>query len=245
MLALLTCAFLADTSLAQSSPQPNLPAAPSASQQQSQNAAPTSKPGDQNQEGQQTKRILGLAPNFTAVSANTQPPPLSVRRKFWLATQSSFDYSSFIAIGFEAGIELATNTYPEFHEGAAGYGRYYWHSFADAGIENYLTGAIAPAITHEDPRYYTLYQGGFLHRTAYAFSRLWITRKDDGSRTYNYSEVLGSGIATVVSSRYYPIEERKTNQVLERWGSQLLSDGIGNVFQEFWPDIHQKFFHRH
>lgn len=162
-----------------------------------------------------------------------------------MATQSSFDYSSFISVGFQAAIEQATNTYPEFHQGAAAYGRYYWHTFADAGIENYLTGAILPTITHEDPRYYTLYHGGFWHRTGYAFSRLWITRKDSGNRTYNYSEILGAGVATEVSSRYYPIRERKATEVLERWGSQLLNDGVGNIFQEFWPDIHQKFFRRH
>ena len=209
------------------------------------------KPSDSKKEstegpqGQQTKRILGIAPNFGAVSADSHPPPLSPRKKFWLATQSTFDYSSFISVGIQAGVEQATNTYPEFHQGAAAYGRYYWHTFADSGVENFLTGAILPVMTHQDPRFYTLYHGGFVHRVFYGFSRLWITRKDSGEPAYNYSEILGAGLATVVSSRYYPINERKSNQVLERWGSQLLNDGIGNVFEEFWPDIHQKFFHRH
>src|SRR5271165_1055666 len=45
--------------------------------------------------GQQTKRILGIMPNFDAVSANTHLPPLSLRQKFWLATENTFDYSSF------------------------------------------------------------------------------------------------------------------------------------------------------
>jgi len=255
--------FLASQLSAQSSSPATLPQAPSTSQKPEALQTPASQPststpsGSQTQRssgtavsgetaaGQQTKRILGIAPNFTAVSADSHPPPLSVQRKLWLATQSSFDYSSFISVGFQAAIEQATNTYPEFHQGAAAYGRYYWHTFADAGIENYLTGAILPTITHEDPRYYTLYHGGFWHRTGYAFSRLWITRKDSGNRTYNYSEILGAGVATEVSSRYYPIRERKATEVLERWGSQLLNDGVGNIFQEFWPDIHQKFFRRH
>jgi len=170
---------------------------------------------------------------------------MAVKQKFWLATEGSFDYSSFISVGMQAGIEQATNTYPEFHQGAAGYGRYYWHTFADAAVENYLTGAILPAITHEDPRYYTLFRGGFFHRARYAVSRLWITKSDRGASTFNFSEVLGSGAATGVSSRYYPHHEREAGEILERWASQLLNDGVGNVFQEFWPDIHQKFFHRH
>jgi hypothetical protein len=195
--------------------------------------------------GQQTKRILGIAPNFQAVSANTYPPPLTLKGKFWLATQGSFDYSSFISVGIQAAIEQATNTYPEFRQGAAGYGRYYWHTFADSGIENYLTGAIVPGITHEDPRYYTLYHGGFFHRAGYAFSRLWITRKDNGDPTGNFSEIIGSGAAAGISSRYYPHHEREPGEILERWGSMVLNDGVGNVFQEFWPDIREKLLHRH
>ena len=196
-------------------------------------------------EGQQTKRILGIAPNFQAVSANTHLPPMTPQQKFWLATEGSFDYSSFISVAIAAAIEQATNTYPEFHQGAAAYGRYYWHALADAGVENYLTGAILPAITHEDPRYYTLYSGGFFYRTRYAVSRLWITKTDAGAATFNFSEVLGSGAAAGISSRYYPRHERSGDEILERWASQLLSDGVGNVFQEFWPDINRKLFHRH
>jgi hypothetical protein len=201
---------------------------------------------DEDPGGQQTKRILGMMPNFQAVSANTQLPPLSVKQKFWLATEGTFDYSSFISTGIQAAVEQATNTYPEFRQGAAGYGRYYWHVFADSGIENYFTGAIIPAITHEDPRYYTLYRGGFFHRTGYAISRLWITKSDAGERRINFSEILGSGMATAISNRYYPQQERGgAGETFERWGSQILNDGVSNVFLEFWPDIHQKFFRRH
>jgi hypothetical protein len=195
--------------------------------------------------GQQTKRILGIEPNFQAVSANTILPPMSLKGKFWLATEGTFDYSSFISVGFQAGIEQVTNTYPEFHEGAVGYGRYYWHIFADSGIENYLTGAIVPVVTREDPRYYTLYRGGFFRRTNYAFSRLLITKKDRGSHTFNFSEIVGSGVAAEISSRYYPAHERQASEILERWASQVLNDGVGNVITEFWPDIRRKFFSRH
>ena len=226
-------------------PQPAAGTKPNPQASGSSPAPSDTPPSDDGSQGQQTKRILGIVPNFQAVSANTQLPPLSLKGKFWLATEGSFDYSSFISVGMQAAIEQATNTYPEFHQGAAGYGRYYWHTFADAGIENYLTGAILPAITHEDPRYYTLYRGGFLRRASYAISRLWRTKSDAGAARFNFSEIVGSGVATEVSSRYYPRQERRgADETLERWGTQLLNDGVGNVFQEFWPDINHKFFHR-
>jgi len=209
-------------------------------------ASPETTQSADGSQGQQTKRILGMVPNFQAVSANTQLPPLSVKQKFWLATEGTFDYSSFISVGIQAAIEQTTNTYPEFRQGATAYGRYYWHTFADSGVENYFVGAIFPAVTHEDPRYYTLYRGGFFHRTRYAFSRLWITKNDAGTSTFNFSEILGSGVATEVSARYYPRQERGgADETLERWGSLVLIDGVGNIFAEFWPDINHKFFRRH
>jgi hypothetical protein len=217
-------------------------AAPAASSDpQAPSPSPTDTSPPDSSGGQQTKRILGIVPNFQAVSANTNLPPLTLKQKFWLATQGTFDYSSFISVAMQAAIEQTTNTYPEFHQGAAGYGRYYWHTFADAGIENYMTGAIFPSFTHEDPRYYTLYRGGFFRRTGYAISRLWITKNDKGAARFNISEIVGSGVATEISSRYYPRGERQgAGETLERWASQLLNDGVGNVFEEFWPDIHQK-----
>jgi len=196
--------------------------------------------------GVQTKRIAGFVPNFQAVSADVVLPPLSFKQKVLLASQNTFDYSSFVFVGLQAGIEQATKTTPEFHSGKAAFARYYWHTFADQAIENYVTGAIFPSLTHEDPRYYTLYHGSFLHRTAYAFSRLWITRSDAGKQTFNISEIVGVGVSTGISGLYYPRQERASvGGNFTRLASQLLNDGIGNVFEEFWPDINRKFFHEH
>jgi hypothetical protein len=39
-----------------------------------------------------------------------------------------------------------------------------WHSLTDELGWNYLTEAIVPAITHEDPRYFTPGHVGLFHR---------------------------------------------------------------------------------
>jgi hypothetical protein len=93
-------------------------------------------------DGEQTKRILGIIPNFRSVSVDAKLPPLSPGDKFKLMLQDSFDYSSFIYVGILAGVGQAQNSYPQFHQGAAGYGRYYWHSFADNLGGNLMTEAL-------------------------------------------------------------------------------------------------------
>lgn len=209
--------------------------------------APAANPGNQpdasDQYGKQPKRILGIIPNYRAVSANTQLPPLSFKGAMWLATQDTFDYSSFLFVGGLAGIAMAGKSQPSFGQGAEGYGKYYWHSFADNGIENYMTEAIVPALTREDPRYYTLGKGGFVKRTGYAVSRLFITRTNSGGNTFNLSEVVGAGAAAGIGNAYYPPEYNPWVKTYQRWGTQVGLDGVFNVLKEFWPDIDRSIFH--
>src|ERR1700736_6644152 len=128
--------------------------------------APDAQNKKADSQGQQTKRMFWLVPNFAAVSAHTQLPPLSTREKFVLAAQDSvMDYSSYTWAGILAGQAMLLNSDPELGHGIAGYGRYYWRTFVDGISGTFFTEAIMPAITHEDPRYYTMGKGGFFHRT--------------------------------------------------------------------------------
>ena len=195
------------------------------------------------QYGKQNKRILWVVPNYRAVSANTHLPPLSFKSALWLATQDTFDYSDFIFVGGLAGIDMAGRSQPTFGQGAEGYGKYYWHVFVDGAIENYMTEAIVPAATKEDPRYYTMGKGGFVKRTSYAVSRLFITRTNSGGSTFNLSEVVGAGAAAGIGNAYYPAEANPWVKTYQRWGTQVGLDGVFNVLKEFWPDINQRVFH--
>jgi hypothetical protein len=204
--------------------------------------SPTPTPAQDPAEGKQTKRILWIIPNYRAVSADTQLPPLGAKEKFWLATQDSFDYSSFLLAGILAGIGQARNSTPEFGQGGAGFGRYYWHSFADQAVGNYMTEAIFPVVLRQDPRYYTLGHGGLFRRSGYAISRLLVTRTDSGGSTFNFSEIVGNGAGAGVSNLYYPSVERTWTKTGQKWLTQVAIDGVFNVFKEFWPDINRTVF---
>jgi hypothetical protein len=202
-------------------------------------ASSTAADGD----GKQTKRILGVIPNFRAVSANTKLPPMSVKDKFVTASEDSFDYSAVFIPAVLAGYNLARNATPEFGHGGVGYGRYLWHSAVDQTSENYFVEFIGPALTHQDPRYYTLGSGGFWRRTGYALSRAVITRNDAGKEVFNSSEVFGAGAASGLSNLYYPSQERSFGNTAEQWGLDVGIDAATFVFKEFWPDINQHLFH--
>jgi hypothetical protein len=201
--------------------------------------APQDKSDDS--QGKQTKRMFGIVPNFAAVSANEQLPPLSTREKFSLAAHDSvLDYSSYTWTGILAAQAMALNSDPELGSGIVGYGRYYWRTFTDGVSGTFFTEAIVPAITHEDPRYYTMGRGGFLHRTGYAISRAFVTKTDSGGTSFNFSEVVGNGLEAGLSNAYYPPQERGLSQTTVNWGTQMESAVLNHIFQEFWPDIRRK-----
>jgi len=163
--------------------------------------------------------------------------PLSPGHKFVFATKSAFGLSSTIFAAAGAGVNQAQKQYPDFHQGAQGYARYYWHSYADQAVDSYFVDFLLPTALHQDPRYYVLGHGGPLKRAKYSLGRLFVTRSDSGSAEFNTSQVLGSGVATSISSLYYPQFDRTASLVGQRWASNLAGDGLLMVFQEFTPDI--------
>jgi hypothetical protein len=193
--------------------------------------------------GKQTKRILGIVPNFRAVSVDEKLPPESVKDKFKESSEDAFDYSDLIFAGILAGIGEAENSIPEFHGGAAGYGRYYWHSLADQADEDYQVEFFFPVLLHQDSRYYTLGHGGAMRRTGYAFTRIFITRTDSGGESFNASEIVGAGAASGISDLYYPSQERTWTKTGQRWLLNVSLDGMTFIFKEFWPDLNSRFFH--
>jgi hypothetical protein len=230
----------------QSSPPPSdsapimLPDKPTAT---TPDQAPDAQAKKDDSQGQQTKRMLWVIPNFGAVNANTQLPPQSTREKFALAAQDSVvDYSSYTWAGILAGQAMLLNSDPELGRGIKGYGRYYWRTFVDGVSGTFFTEAIVPTITHEDPRYYTMGQGGFFRRTGYAISRAFVTKTDSGGTSFNWSEVAGNGLEAGLSNAYYPPQERGLNQTALNWATQMESAVLNHIFQEFWPDIRKNLF---
>jgi hypothetical protein len=224
---------------------PDAPSASQATAPDAKAASASTSSAQQGTGGKQTKRILGIIPNFRSVSVDEKLPPVSTHDKFKLMLEDSFDYSNFIYVGILSGISQAENSYPEFHHGAPAYARYYWHSFADTLDGNLMTEFLYPTALHEDPRYFTLGRGGFVKRTGYSFSRLLITRTDHGGRSPNIAEIVGNGSAAGIASLYYPSPERTWTKTGQRWVTQVGLDGFSNLIKEFWPDVNAKLFHNH
>lgn len=210
-------------------------------------------------QGTSNDRLFYTLPNFLSVENAGNLPPLTTKQKFSVVARGSFDYVIYPWYGFLSAISQAENSEPGFGQGAEGYGQRYGSAFADGTIENFITGAVLPSILKQDPRFFQLGKGSFMHRTGYAVSRIFVTRTDSGGQQFNYSEIVGSALSAAISTySYHPKSEfvttpsgrefigsdRTLKNTASVWGTQVGYDTLTIVVKEFWPDIHRKLSHK-
>ncbi len=192
----------------------------------------------------QPKRILGLMPNYRAVSAGEKAPPPTAKEAFIIATQNSFDYSAFLFTGLTSAIAEGQDAHPQLGKGMPGFWAYSWRGFLDKTDGNYMVLFALPTVLHQDERYYSLGRGSIWKRTVYSASRVLITPNYEGHNTFNTSELLGRGIAEGISLSYYPSQDRTAGEAMSKWGYAVMRDALSNTFREFWPDIAVHVLHR-
>ncbi len=193
---------------------------------------------------QQPKRILGLMPNYRAVSAGTIPPPPTAKEAFMVATQNSFDYSAFVFTGLTSLIAKGDDSHPQLGKGVGGLWAYTWRGFVDKADGNYWVIFVLPSAFHEDERYYALGTGSILKRATYSVSRVAITPDYHGHNTVNAAELIGRGIAQGISLSYYPSQDRTAGDLATKYAYAVMRDAATNAFREFWPDIAVHVLHR-
>jgi len=217
-------------------PQGALANDPTTKQAPADEGAPRSK--------QQPKRILGIMPNFRAVSAGAIPPPPTPKQSFMLATQNSFDYSSFVFVGLTSMIAEGQDAHPSLGKGVPGFWAYTWRGFVDKTDGNYWVLFALPSVFHQDERYFAMGEGPIWKRAVYSSSRVLITPNYHGHNTFNVSELLGRGIAQEISRTYYPSSDTSTGELAEKWGYAIMRDALTGTFREFWPDIATHVLHK-
>ena len=134
-------------------------------------------------------RILLVIPNYATVENPTPFVRISVKEKFKLGAEDSFDPYSFLIAGILAGVAQAENEDAAWGRGWEGFGKRYAAGFVDAADGSFMTTGVFPSIFHEDPRYFRKGSGGFWSRSGYAVKRLLVTRTDSDRNQFNISEV--------------------------------------------------------
>lgn len=192
----------------------------------------------------QPKRILGVMPNFRAISAGETPPPPTSREAFKIATENSFDYSSFVFTALTSLIAKGTDAHPDLGKGVSGLWAYTWRGYLDKTDGDYMVIWALPTLLHEDERYYAMGHGSKWKRLGYSFAQIGVARNYQGRPVLNIAELAGRAGAQAVSTTYYPSSDQTLENLTSKYAYALLRDGATNAFREFWPDISVHVLHR-
>ena len=199
---------------------------------------------DNNPPAPESKRILGIVPNYRTSPTLLNYEPLTTRDKFKVAADDAFDRGTVGLAAMFAGESQLSNSNRNFGQGTVGFGKYLGTAYTDFAIGDYMTEAIFPSVLHQDPRYFRRGTGSGWGRFGYSVGQILLTHSDTGRTQFNYSEVLGNSVAVAISQSYYS-NNRTVSDAASELTLQLAVDAAANVLKEFWPDLERKFSRKH
>jgi len=206
--------------------------------------APPPSPQPPDTPNENSKRIFWIIPNFRTAPFPAVYKPITVREKFVIARQDTFDRGTVALAALFAGEGQLSNSNRSFGQGAEGYAHYFGTAYADFAIGNFMTEAIGPALFHQDPRFFRRGRGSVRSRFLYAAGQIFLTHGDNGHTQVNFSELAGNSTAVAISMAYYP-ENRNVGDAVSKLGTQLGVDMASNILKEFAPDIARHFSRKH
>ena len=168
---------------------------------------------------------------------NRDAAPLSSGQKFQLFFKSATDPWAYLLSAAGAGIDQADDSFPEYGQGAEGYGKRFGAAYADYFTGNFFGNAVLTSLLREDPRYFQKGTGSYTKRVLWAASSSVWCKRDSGTWGPNYANVLGNLIGSSISNVYYPESDRTARGTIERGFTVTAQGIIGAEVIEFWPDI--------
>jgi hypothetical protein len=168
------------------------------------------------------------------VEAGEIAPKLTVGDKILMGMRGSVSPYAVIGWVSSATYSEAINGSPYYGQDGKDYLQRLGAASAKATSEDLFAVSVLASALHEDPRYYQLGHGhGFLARVGYSVTRVLVTKTDGGGQTVNYAVLGGNLAGSALTQAYYPPDSRGFGQVMKTFGTSLLGQGVGNLFDEF------------
>ena len=180
---------------------------------------------------EEQQRVLGIIPNFYVVYDHNAAP-LTPKLKLELALKVSIDPVTLAGTSFLAATNQAAR-YPDYVEGAKGYGQRFGAIYANDITDIMVGGAILPSLLHQDPRYFYQGTGTKKSRLMHALSSPIICKGDNGRWQPNFSSLGGYLASGAISNAYFPPANRGAGLVAHTFAIDLSANVANGVIQEF------------
>lgn len=181
---------------------------------------------------EEKQRLLGVFPDFF-VSYVPNAAPLTAVQKFHLGWKTITHPVVLIDTGISAGLQQGRNKYPEFGQGAEGYGKRFGALYADRVSSAIVGHVVMQSILHQDPRYFYKGTGSIRSRALYAIGTAFVRKGDNGHWQPDYSDVLGGAASAEISTLYYPSSSRPVRRLVDNVMLGFGGRAVHNLLHEF------------
>ncbi len=186
---------------------------------------------------------LGLAASFDAAAqtaaADTYQPITGEERGVWVA-QGSIGVRSLSVGVFTSTFTTAVNDPEEWRRSWSGFGKRYANREATITMSNSVEAGLG-SLWGEDPRYGRLGRGRARSRIAHALKSEVMARRRDGRLRPSWGRYSGIVTSHLVTRSWLPPSATTTRGTTWRISGAVLGRIAGNTFEEFWPDLQERF----
>lgn len=165
--------------------------------------------------------------------------------KFKLSLHENITISNFGSSLFAAGWSQLTDSRPHYGEDMPAFGERFGASMLKGAIQNISRDGIFANVFHEDPHYYVRGRSvPIMHRAAYAASRVFMVRKDNGHHGPYYSNFAAIAVANAMSNFYYPNRDVGQKETAQSIAMGFVTNVATNELKEFLGDAIHLVFHK-
>jgi hypothetical protein len=172
-------------------------------------------------------------PSFFALATS----PITPReRVVWIVDGTVGPKSLGIGV-IAAGWDTLLNTPVEWGQSASGFGKRYVEREIDVAISSTLEAGLG-AIWGEDPRFVPSRLHSVKSRIGFAMKTTVLAPRRDGHLAPAWGRYAGNIVNNVIENPFLPPSIQSREDIVWRSAAGMAGRLIGNLWDEFWPDIH-------
>jgi hypothetical protein len=179
--------------------------------------------------------------------AAADPPvtvrPLSREERFHWFVDSTVGPKSLGAGVISAAWGTAFNNPEEYGPHWDGFAKRYGMRLTGIAASNAIEAGLG-SVWGEDPRYSAAGEGTIWARVGHAAKMTVLANRADGSVGPAYARYAGISGSNFLSNTWRVESDSTTGAAARRIGFGFAGKFVGNVFDEFWPDLRRKVFGR-
>ncbi len=181
--------------------------------------------------------------NTTSSSSSDARQPITAQQRINWVVRGTIGPESLAAGLFSAGWGTLFNEPKTYGPHWEGFGDRYGMRLSGIAVSNTMEAGLG-AIWGEDPRYTRDAGAPFGHRIGHAAKMTFMAQNRDGSLMPAYARLMAIPGSNFLSNAWRAPGDDTAGNAAVRTGLGFLGRFGSNTFDEFWPDVQRKLFHR-